>query len=479
MLSILGRGVRLCDGLTRREALRIGGLGFTGLMWSDWLRARAAAPSPLPLSPEGERGRRAARTPRRGGFGKAKACIVIFNYGGPAHQDTWDLKPDAPREIRGEFKPIATRVPGISITEHLPCLAGLTDRYAILRSVNHRDNDHAIGAYLALTGYSHPKNAILGIEPPATPLDMPSLGSIVSKLRRLDRPVFPYVTLGDLRHFGNNDSMGQEAGCLGKIHDPFTVPFVRPLNGTLDLGGVRSVLGAVDDRQMGERRTLLAQMNRAAPTLEATAGMRNLDSFTKRAYELLASAASRDAFDLAKEPQKVRDSYGPDPFAQNCLLGRRLVEAGVPMVTVYSVGNRDWDTHGGNFKALKNTLLPSMDRGVSALLKDLDSRGLLDETLVVWMGDMGRTPRINNAAGRDHWSFCYSVVMAGGGIRGGQVFGSSDRSAAYPSTNPVSPADVAATIYHCLGIDPEAHVTDQQGRPFIVSMGKPIHAVLG
>src|SRR5262249_34313136 len=162
--------------------------------------------------------------------------------------------------------------------------------------------------------------------------------------------------------------------------------------------------------------------------------------------------------------------------AQNCLLARRLVEAGVPMVTVYSVGNRDWDTHGGNFPALKNTLLPPTDRAVSALLNDLQGRGLLDETLVVWMGDMGRTPRVNNGAGRDHWSFCYSIVLAGGGIRGGQVYGSSDRTAAYPSTNPVGPGDVAATMYHCLGIDPRAHVTDQQGRPFVVSTGKPIQA---
>ncbi len=464
MLSILGRGVRFCDGITRRETLRIGGLGFTGLMWADSLRARAAASSPRP---------------KAGGFGKAKACILLFNYGGPSHIDTFDLKPDAPKEIRGEFQPIATRVPGISIAEHLPRLAALADRYAILRSVTHRDNDHAIGAYLALTGYSHPKHDILGIEPPATPQDMPSMGSVVSKLRPAEKPVFPYVTLGDLRHFGNFDSLGQNAGCLAKIHDPYTVPFVRPMNGTLDMSGVSSVLGSGDGRHLDGRRQLLERMNRAAPALQATASMNDLDAFTRRAYELLASPASRDAFDLGKEPAKVRDAYGPTPFAQNCLLARRLVEAGVPMITVYSFGNRDWDTHGGNFKTLKDTLLPPTDRGLSALLNDLESRGLLDETLVVWMGDMGRTPKINNGAGRDHWSFCYSLVMAGGGIRGGQVYGSSDRAAAYPSTNPVGPGDVAATIYHCLGIDYRAHITDQQGRPFVVCTGKPITAVLG
>jgi uncharacterized protein (DUF1501 family) len=238
-------------------------------------------------------------------------------------------------------------------------------------------------------------------------------------------------------------------------------------------------MGSVDRQGLDERRHLLEQIHRVAPALEATAGTRNLDGFARRAYELLASPASREAFDLAKEPAKVRDCYGPTALGQNCLLARRLVEAGVPLITVYSAGNRDWDTHGGNFQALKNTLLPDTDRSVSALLNDLDSRGLLDETLVVWMGDMGRTPRINGAAGRDHWSFCYSIVMAGAGVRGGRVYGSSDRSAAYPSTNPVSPADVVATIYHCLGIDPETHVRDQQGRPFIVSTGKPVHALLG
>jgi hypothetical protein len=461
MLSLLGRGTRLCDGLTRREALRVGGLGFTGLMWSDWLRARAAADG------------------RRRAGGKANACILIFNYGGPSHLDIWDLKPDAPREVRGEFRPVATRVPGLSITEHLPRLAALAEHYAVIRSVTHRDNDHAIGAYLALTGHHHPKNNVLGIEPPATPQDLPSVGSVVSRLRPAGRPVFSYVTLGDLRHFGNNDSLGQNAGCLGRAYDPFTVPFVRPMNGTQDLGGVASVLADVDGRRLGQRRRLLERVARAAPALEATADVRNQDDSRRRAFELLSSSATRDAFDLAGEPSKVRDRYGPSAFAQNCLLARRLVEAGVPLVTLYSFGNRDWDTHAGNFTALKKTLLPPTDQGVAALLEDLADRGLLDETLVVWMGDMGRTPRVNAGAGRDHWSFCYSVVLAGGGVRGGQVYGSSDRSAAFPSTNPVSPADLAATIFHCLGIDPRAHVTDQQGRPLVVSSGTPVRPLLG
>jgi hypothetical protein len=220
-------------------------------------------------------------------------------------------------------------------------------------------------------------------------------------------------------------------------------------------------------------------MTLTASTLAPTRGMRDLDGFTQRAFDLLASPASREAFNVAREPQRIQDLYGSEPFPRSCLLARRLVEAGVPIVTVYSFGNRDWDTHEKNFPTLKDTLLPPTDRGVSALLEDLHQRGILDETLVIWMSEMGRTPRISKVGGRDHWSFCYSIVLAGGGVRGGQVYGSSDRSAAYPSTNPVSPADIAATIYHCLGIDYRTHVSDQQGRPIMINAGKPVHAVLG
>jgi hypothetical protein len=408
---------------------------------------------------------------------------MVFNYGGPSHLETWDPKPDAPQEIRGEFHPVATNVPGLRISEHLPRLARIANRYAVVRSVSHRDNDHAIGAYLALTGYSHPKNAILGIEPAASPQDLPSLGSVVSKLRPANGSMFSYVTLGDLRHFGNNDSMGQNAGCLGRAYDPFTVPFVRPLNsdgarGELDLGGMTRVMATVDAGSIGNRRQLQEQLDHVSPMLEATADSRSFDGFTRRAFELLGSSASREAFNLDKEPPNVRDAYGPSPFSRNCLLARRLIEAGVPLVTVYSFGNRDWDTHSANFSTLKSTLLPPTDHGLTALLEDLVNRGLLDDTLVVWMSDMGRTPRINRDAGRDHWSFCYSILLAGAGIRGGQVYGSSDRAAAYPSSNPVTPADVAATIYHCLGIDPRAHITDQQGRPLVVSSGQPLHGLM-
>src|SRR4051794_9377669 len=253
MLSFLGRSVRLCDGITRREALRVGGLGFTGLMYSDWLRGRAAV-----AAAQARPGRRTTR----GSFGKARACILIYAYGGPSHLDVWDLKPDAPQEIRGEFKPAATSVPGIAITEHLPRLARLAEHYAIIRSVSHRDNDHAIGAYLALTGYSHPRNAILGIEPPASPQDMPSLGSVVSRLRPADRPVFSYVTLGDMPPLGNHDSMGQNAGCLGRIYDPFTIPFVRPGNGALDFRGIASLMAQADMPRLEGRQQLRQQLDR-------------------------------------------------------------------------------------------------------------------------------------------------------------------------------------------------------------------------
>lgn len=470
MLSFQGRGIRLCDGISRRELLRIGGLGFTGLAWSDSLRARAAAA-----------GRDTAADPST--FGKAKACILIFNYGGPSHLDTFDLKPDAPVETRGEFQPIDTNVAGTSICEHLPRLARMADRYAIIRSVNHPDNDHAVGAYLALTGYPHPRSRPLGTEPPASPQDMPSLGSIVSKLRSGGSAMFPYVTLGELRHLGHKDSMGQNAGCLGHAFDPFAVPLVEPMGSSdvrLDMRVVASMLGDSDSsgQSLPRRRPLLEAMNRAAPALETLSCARDLDGFRRKAYDLLASSACREAFDLSKEAPRIHDAYGQASFSRNCLLARRLVEAGVPMVTVYSFGNRDWDTHGGNFASLKNTLLPATDRALAALLDDLAERGLLDETLVVWMGDMGRTPLINKSAGRDHWSFCYSIVMAGGGIRGARVHGSSDRSAGYPASQPVGPSDVAATIFHCLGIDHRAHINDQQGRPLAIATGEPIWSLL-
>lgn len=462
MLSLFGPHDRR-SGLSRRAALQVGGLGFTGLLWSDLLAGNASA---------GQNGSESSKLSAT--FGKAKSCILLFNYGGPSHIDTWDLKPDAPAEVRGEFNSIASNVPGISISEHLPRLARLADRYAVIRSACHDDNDHAVGTYLALTGHPHPQSRPLGIEPAASPLDKPSLGSVVSKLRPAEKPIFPYVTLGILKHLGNKDSMGQNGACLGKAYDPFCVP--AGAEGTKD---VRSVMSAEGGERLGGRRELLEQMNVSGPPLRIAGGPRSWDSYTRRANELLASSLSKDAFDLEREPQKVRDEYGLVPFAQNCLLARRLVEAGVPLVTVYSVGNRDWDTHGDNFKTLKNTLLPPMDQGVSALLADLDRSGRLAETLVVWMGDMGRTPVINKGAGRDHWSYCYSVVMAGAGIRGGQVYGSSDRLAAYPATNPVSPQDIAATIYHSLGIDPHTHLIDQHGRPLTLTTGDPIGALFG
>ena len=268
-----------------------------------------------------------------------------------------------------------------------------------------------VGTYLALTGHPHPRSRPLGVEPPASPLDMPSFGSVISKLRPPDAPVFPYVTLGVLRHLGNHDSMGQDAGCLGKVYDPFSVP-----QGARDAGGLRTLLGAAAGERLVRRRQLLGTIDRVPAALEATAATRSHDGFAQRAYEILASSASRQAFEIAREPAAVRDAYGPSALGQDCLLARRLVEAGVPLVTVYSVANRDWDTHANNFKDLKEKLLPDTDRALAALLEDLECRGLLEETLVVWMGDMGRTPKVNKDAGRDHWSFCYSVVMAGADV---------------------------------------------------------------
>ena len=357
----------------------------------------------------------------------------------------------------------------------------MADRYAIIRSVTHRDNDHAIGAYLALTGHSHPKHDILGIEPPASPQDMPSIGSVVASYAARASRCSPYVTLGDLRHFGNNDSMGQNAGCLGKAYDPFTVPFVRPINGSARhrRRPVADGPGGRPAGELGGAGGCSDELTAAPPPWKRRPSMRNLDDCTPQAYELLASPASRDAFDLEQEPRDVRDALRPHSLRPELPAGAAAGRGG------RADGHRLLGRQSRLGHARRQFQVPEehvaaadATRGCRRCWKTLSSRGMLDETLVVWMGDMGRTPRINKAAGRDHWSFCYSIVMAGGGVRGGQVYGASDRTAAYPSTNPVSPADVAATIYHCLGIDPRGQVRDQQGRPLVIGVGKPIQGIL-
>ncbi|HWB10334.1 MAG TPA: DUF1501 domain-containing protein [Pirellulales bacterium] len=453
----------------RRALLRAGSLALVNLGWPELMTARAGAPA-APAS-----------------FARAKSCILLFMWGGPAHQDTWDLKPEAPAEIRGEFQPIATRVPGIQICEHLPLLAKRADKLAIVRSLTHSNVDHTASTHFLLTGQPPPQGDDLT-------KDWPHIGSVLARLGRGHGPLPPFVSMRPKPHIENDvprfveQSHGQFAGWLGQAYNPLTID-ADPSHTDYRVGDF-ALPAEVSLARLEDRRGLLSDVNEQLRRLEQAAPV--MDDYYRRAFELLASAAGGRAFDLDAEPPAVRDRYGRHPHGQSVLQARRLVEAGVPLVTVYwpSEGIKNvsvyWDTHSRNFIDLKERLMPPADQAFSALLDDLESRGLLDETLVVWTGEFGRTPRVGQrnsdagagADGRDHWPGCFSAVLAGGGIRGGQVYGSSDRYAAYPASNAVAPVDLVATVYHCLGVPNELALEDQQGRPLIVCPGAPIKAVL-
>lgn len=453
MFHLYGRGTQLCDGLNRREFLRVGGLGLAGLSLPTLLQGRA----------------------RGAASGRAKSCIQLFMWGGPSQHETFDLKPHAPSGIRGEFQPIATNVPGIRICEHLPRLARMADRYAILRSVTHTGTNHGTSAYHMLTGHIHFSPGTLRHP---TPNDFPSVGCAVSRFGRPPKDMPAYVALPSVLHDGDGGEVpGQGPGLLGQRYAPFYVSGdpTRP-----DFS-IQSLLlpDDVDARRFRGRIDLQAALDRQGDSLARLPAANGMEGHYQRAFRLLQSAAARRAFDLASEPARVRERYGWHPFGQSCLIARRLVEASVPLVTVYwNAPHIDdlqhWDTHKDSFNRLKNHLLPPFDRAMTALLEDLQGRGLLEETLVVWMGEFGRTPKLNRNAGRDHWGFCQSVLMAGAGVRGGQVYGSSDACAAYAAEAPVSPDDLAATVFSCLGIRLDQELRDPQGRPLPLCTGKPI-----
>lgn len=455
----------------RRELLQLGGLGVFGLSLSDLLAARqlSAAEAGVAARPGGL----FADAP---GFGKAKACILMFLWGGPSQLETWDLKPEAPDEVRGEFKPIDTSVPTIRISEHFPLLARLADRYAIVRSLTHDDPAHLSSVHHVMTGRHAPK-VKSDAEPPSRN-DWPHVGSVLSRLRGAAGPLPPFVTLPwSVMHPAapGGTAPGQHGGWLGPAYDPFLVTG-DPNAANFRVSGLDLVDG-VSNARIDARHALLDHLNRAIPSIGNSFG-----NLQERAFDMLTSTAVRDAFDLRQEPDAVRDRYGRHIHGQGLLMARRLVEAGVSLVCVnwHQDGHNFWDTHGDNFRRLKNDLMPPSDRGFSALLEDLSARGLLDETLLVWVGEFGRRPQITrDNAGREHWPWCASAVLAGGGIRGGQVYGRSDAQAAYPAENPVSPADVTATIYHALGIPADMLLHDRENRPVRLTEGNPIAPLFG
>jgi hypothetical protein len=409
-------------------------------------------------------------------------------WGGPAHQDTWDLKPNAPAEIRGEFTPIATSVPGIEICEHFPLLARRTDKLAIIRSMTHADVNHTTATHNLLTGQpSPPLSADLRH-------DWPSLGSVLAKLGRGRGALPPYVTMrpnleNDVPRFVE-ESHGQTAGWLGQGFDPLVID-ANPNARDYRVGDFR-LPAEISARRLDDRQALLAHIDSQRRAIERAASTAALDDSYRRAFELLHSSSGGDAFNLAQEPDALRDRYGRNPHGQSVLQARRLVERGVPLVTVFwpSDGIKNvsvyWDTHSRNFRDLKTRLMPAADQAFSALLDDLQSRGLLEEMLVVWTGEFGRTPRVgqrNSDAGagrdgRDHWPNCFTSVLAGAGIRGGQFYGTSDRNAAYPASNAVQPVDLIATVNHCLGIPPELTLADPQGRPVVYCPGNCVADLL-
>ncbi len=447
--------------LSRRALLRAGTAGIAGLNLATLLSAAE---------------RSGLRAP-------ARHLIFLHQFGGPSHIDTFDMKPDAPAGIRGEFKPIATGQPGLTLTEHLPRFSTVLDRFAQVRSVHHTMRNHNSATYYSLTGHAPPLDDIRLRD---TQELYPAYGSTVALLNPADDPAIPsFVSYPHVLRDGSV-TPGQHASFLGKKFDPFfiaqdpnrhgfqlpelTLPEQLPLSRLDDRRGLQKLIDAQSD--------LLSWSETA----------QGIDTFYKRALTMLASPRIKQAFDLSLEPDRLRDDYGRTTYGQSCLLARRLVEAGVRFVSVYysasigGGGKGGWDTHGDNFNQLKRRLLPVTDQTVPTLIRDLAARGLLDETLVVWMGEFGRTPRVMNTKqfgpdGRDHWPFCYTVLFAGGGIIPGAVFGSSDRIGAYPATDPVTPDDIAATMFWALGIDPATEVRDGLNRPLPIAAGQPVTAI--
>jgi hypothetical protein len=443
--------------LTRRDVLQVGATSLVGLTLPSLLRAT-----------------------ERTGPGRARSVIVLFLSGGPSQLDMWDLKPDAPEEIRGTFRPAATRVPGIAISEHLPRTAAVMDKCAILRAVTHNNGNHPAASYWMMVGSpmtrAAPQVVTMSRE------DRPHPGSVAARLLPARQGMPPFVMVPEAISPVGPERPGQHAGFLGAAYDPYRVNS-DPNSPDFNPGFLGPCPGVSGER-LDARRALLAEVSQQARYLDRSPVAQTLDPYYARAFDLVSSPAAQRAFDISAEPAAVRDRYGRHIFGQSVLLARRLVEAGVRLVHVNWVrhdngpGGQGYDSHRDHLAWSEEELLPPTDAAFATLVQDLSDRGLLDETLVVVTGEFGRTPRFNPQGGRDHWPNCFSVVLAGGGIRGGMVYGASDRIGAYPTANPVTPQELFATIYHCLGIDPGTHIHDLQGRPYALVEGAPVGAVL-
>jgi hypothetical protein len=438
---------------SRRSVLQ-SSVGLSGLTLPTLLQLRA----------------RAAAAPR------LKSCIVIYCWGGISHFESWDPKSQAPSELRGEFSPIATATPGIQFSEHIPLLAKHSDKLAVVRSMYHTQGGHQQGMYNSLTG----KKPVGGIKA-KNRSNWPSLGAMVSRFHEPDAGT-PNAIRVPYSMYDNGTLMaGEYGGWLGADYDPVLMrtPAGKPY------GGVSRYTESNLDLKLHVEKSRIVQRQSLRKQLERNIGSpgeyERFDRFRQMAADMLLSSPVKYAYDLEREDPRIRAMYGDHIGGQSMLLARRLVEAGVPVVQVCAGagdlaggGGDNWDTHRDNFSKLKNRLLPVFDRSVSALLTDLEQRGMLEETLVVFLTDFGRTPKINQNAGRDHYPAVYSAVLAGGGIQGGQVYGSSDSSGAKPATNPCTPADLHATAFQAIGIDPQTELRDRLGRPFQICDGRPL-----
>jgi hypothetical protein len=462
-------GPRGCNGVVdRRELLRIGGLSLTGLSLPFLLDQLAQAAGPAKKS----RGR---------SFGKAKRCILLYLSGGPAQLDTFDPKPDATEQIRGEFKTIQTSVPGIRFSELLPRSAKWMKHIGLVRSMNHTHNDHGRGSYWMFTG--SPYLGSVSDVNSMSRADLPHIGSCVAKLAPGKGPMFPFVLVPHRMDVAGGRRAGQFAGALGGKYDPL----ITGGNPNDDKFKLEHLPLAPNDAPatLKRRLGLLDQLTQETKDLSKLAISKNIRDNQARALDVISSEAVRKAVNLADEKPAERARYGRNLFGQSVFLGKRLLDAGARLVQcnwqrTQGKNGFAWDTHWNNFTAHKDDLVPPFDLAFDALMTDLHKTGKLDETLVVVAAEFGRSPKITRSnAGREHWPECYTVLFAGGGIKGGIVHGQSDKNAAYPATNPTSPADFTATLYHCLGIDPRRETHDQGDRPLTLSQGKPISSLLG
>ena len=475
MIRVPGElGKDMCDshlGMTRRDVLRVGGSGMLGLSLGGMLEMQAQA--------------KETKISGGPGWGKAKSVILLYLQGGPSHLDLWDPKPDAPSNVKSIFKPIKTKLPGVNFTELLPNLAKVNDKFTMMRSVSYTPNglfNHTAAIYQMMTGYTTDKVSASGQLEPPSPKDFPNFGSNIIRLKPQEEPMLPFVMLPRPLQESNVVGKGGTAGFLGKAFDPY---YLYPSGDDMDMNKMARV--KTDDLQMRpevfshrlrRRARLRDAVNEAMPEIDKAVSKYNLNQYYDQALNLIVSGRARNAFDLKQENAKTHDLYGRNTFGQSCLLARRLVEAGTKVVEVVwpkvaNSNNHSWDVHQGLPKRMKEQSAPMLDRGLSGLFTDLDERGMLEDTMVLCVGEFGRSPQMglstsgnnNSADGRDHWPYCYTGVIGGAGIKRGNIFGKSDKTGSAPVEDQIHPTELLATIYHAFGINPQTIVYNHLNQP--------------